>query len=762
MGTTNQLISTTTNNASYDPYLKQTLMNLVGSATNEANQAYTPYTGARVAGLSDDEIAAYNLIRNGSMSEMPLYQQAGDVYNQGLSQLNRVAGQQTWTPEAATQYMNPYIQNVVNTTTSDAVRNNQQQLNALRANQKMSGAFGGSRGAIAETEMLNNNNNTLQSTLANLYNTGYTNAQTQFNSDRDYGANLVGMYGQAASGLTGLAGAQSAYRAGQAQDLSSIGQTQRGLAQTSLDTAYQDFQNQQNWNKGQLSYLSSILSGNPLSNASTGTTQAVTNTLPTNSTAQNVLGSITTGLGLASNLSNAFSGIFGNSTKKARGGLVETKKYARGGLTEAEINNLLAMQSYAVNNRINSNLSKAEQAQLEYLRANYPDYSGVNIPTDVDNSIFSPRGIQREQSGPIRGALVNDRSIGRQAGRLDLTSLYEATQPDRVVEAINNYTADSPDDTNLQHYLKAAQRFAGTAVGGGLSALTHAGSNIVNSARDYLNSPYQGGDTASTPTNVVPTPPQEPPVASPVNLDQHNYDYEGLANLINIANSGDTIGTPQQEYSAPVVTPKESGPATTLADLFTTPEPSFAEQALSPNPLLMMGLGMMGANAKNNPYDTWSNMASAASDALTKYEQISQGNDTSLLNRQRAIVEAANAAANNKLQARGQDIQSRGQDINAQLQREQFASADRRAQLAAQVNAAKLTSRGVMTESQYFTALSSLTKALNEMEPTPENAAQRKVLSDNLEMLQRRMQMGLVTPDGSNGSDMEIEFGNNQ
>lgn len=680
MGTTNQLISTTTNNASYDPYLKQTLMNLVGSATNEANQAYTPYTGARVAGLSDDEIAAYNLIRNGSMSEMPLYQQAGDVYNQGLSQLNRVAGQQTWTPEAATQYMNPYIQNVVNTTTSEAIRNNQQQLNALRANQKMSGAFGGSRGAIAETEMLNNNNNTLQSTLANLYNTGYTNAQTQFNSDRDYGANLVGMYGQAASGLTGLAGAQSAYRAGQAQDLSSIGQTQRGLAQTSLDTAYQDFQNQQNWNKGQLSYLSSILSGNPLSNASTGTTQAVTNTLPTNSTAQNVLGSITTGLGLASNLSNAFSGIFGNSTEKARGGLVETKKYARGGQVDA----------------------------LNEEQGRFNDYA--------ESLRWRP----------------------------------------------------SAEDTKLSQLLNQWRNIP-TALSSGLGNIAYEVAKVPAHAIDWLGSPAlepeqvtTQNQVASTPTNVVPTPPQEPPVASPVNLDPHNYDYEGLANLINMANSGDTIGTPQQGYSAPVVTPKESGPATTLADLFTTPEPSFAEQALSPNPLLMMGLGMMGANAKNNPYDTWSNMASAASDALTKYEQISQGNDTSLLNRQRAIVEAANAAADNKLQARGQDIQSRGQDMNAQLQREQMASADRRAQLAAQVNAAKLASRGVMTESQYFTALSSLTKALNEMEPTPENAAQRKVLSDNLEMLQRRMQMGLVTPDGSNGSDMEIEFGNNQ
>lgn len=324
------LVTTTTNTTDYDPFLKSTLTNLVTAATGQANQAYTPYTGQRIADMTPDELLAYQQIRSGNLSEMPLFEKAAGAYDSGLSTLNNLQGMNSWNNDAASQYMNPYIKQVVNSTVDQASRQNQQQLNALRSNQKLTGAFGGSRGAIGEAALLDNANRSLQDTVGKLYSTGYENAQNQFNTDREAQQKLVGLYGGAASGLSGLAGSQSAYRAGQSQDLMTSGQNQRTYAQSNLDQAYQDFTNQRDWGKNQLSFLSDILAGNSLSNAATGATQTVTPTYPSQSGLQSTLGSISAGLGLASNLSNAFGSLFG-SNSKARGGLV--KEYAEGGLT---------------------------------------------------------------------------------------------------------------------------------------------------------------------------------------------------------------------------------------------------------------------------------------------------------------------------------------------------------------------------------------------------------------------------------------------
>ena len=83
-------------------------------------------------------------LRDTYLDQQPVLDKAGTALNKGLSTLDTTGG--NWDSTVAQQYMNPYIQNVVNATTDEATRNNQKQLSTLRANNVLTGSFGGSRG----------------------------------------------------------------------------------------------------------------------------------------------------------------------------------------------------------------------------------------------------------------------------------------------------------------------------------------------------------------------------------------------------------------------------------------------------------------------------------------------------------------------------------------------------------------------------------------------------------------------------------------
>jgi hypothetical protein len=152
------------------------------------------------------------------------------------------------------------------------------------------------------------------------------------NSDRSSNLQLASLAGgltnndatrqlQAGNALSALGTSRQNYDLSQANALSGIGQQQQQLGQSGLNTAYGDFQTQQGWNKNNLSWLSSILSGS----AKPTTT---TTTAPGASTGSQILGGLTSGFGLL-----GATGAFGDdgwiSSLFAEGGRVQL---ARGGL----------------------------------------------------------------------------------------------------------------------------------------------------------------------------------------------------------------------------------------------------------------------------------------------------------------------------------------------------------------------------------------------------------------------------------------------
>tara|TARA_R110000803_G_scaffold163913_2_gene227662 strand:- start:2572 stop:3603 length:1032 start_codon:yes stop_codon:yes gene_type:complete len=228
-----------------------------------------------------------------------------------------------FTGQTAGNYMNPYMQNVVDIQQREAGRASDIQRNVNQAQAVGQGAFGGSRSAIVEAERQRNLGTQLGDIQAQGLNAAYNQAQQQFNTEnqlgeqsRQYGAGLglQGLQTQAqAAGQLGLIGNQAyTQQMGINQLQSQYGGQQQALQQQDYDRKYQDFLNQQNYPQQQLTNYANIL-GQGLRGVGTSSTQTLT---PPPSTMQNIgtLGMSAAGIG---------------SLLKARGGYVG---YASGGM----------------------------------------------------------------------------------------------------------------------------------------------------------------------------------------------------------------------------------------------------------------------------------------------------------------------------------------------------------------------------------------------------------------------------------------------
>jgi hypothetical protein len=130
----------------------------------------------------------------------------------------------------AQQYMNPYLQASLDPQLAEARRQSQitQMGNAAKATQ--SGAFGGGRNAIMDAETQRNLGTNLANITGQGYNTAYTNAMGQFNSDQ--ARQLQAQQGNEASRQFGaqqaLTNAQQAAQYGQSAQAQNMQQQQFG------------------------------------------------------------------------------------------------------------------------------------------------------------------------------------------------------------------------------------------------------------------------------------------------------------------------------------------------------------------------------------------------------------------------------------------------------------------------------------------------------------------------------------------------------
>jgi hypothetical protein len=233
-------------------YARPYFENLMERAEGESLQGYQPYQGQRIAesGSIADIVNSRDMARNVANQGMPETQEAIG----GIRDLSR---QGQFTGQMAQDYMNPYMEQVVDRQKQGAIQDFNRMGASRNAQAVNAGAFGGSRQGV--TDYLAQEG--LQQQLGDIDASGreaaFRDARSGFDADRQAGM----------SGLGQLAQLGSARRAGDiqgAQLLEGIGKQQLGEQQAGMDIGYQDFMNQQNFNKDQLGFFSNMLQGVPV------------------------------------------------------------------------------------------------------------------------------------------------------------------------------------------------------------------------------------------------------------------------------------------------------------------------------------------------------------------------------------------------------------------------------------------------------------------------------------------------------------------
>jgi hypothetical protein len=292
----------------YEELLKQTgkqVYETDASGNVTGVQPYVPYTGERVAGFTPEqekvqsEVAGmttpggFGTAASGLGAGTSLgFGAAGAGLGQAFGYSPTAISGGTFDPSAASYYMSPYQSNI----TDIAVREARKQAD-LAKTAGMSGAigrgtFGGARQALLQSEQERGAQQNIANIRAQGQQDAYLNAQKQFEADqaRRMKAAELGQQGQQFAaglgkdiGLGGLqAGMEGAAKTGALAATEQVSNLERLKAQAASagekqalqqeinNLQYQQFQEQKNYEKAQLDYLSNILRGNA---AALGTTQ---------------------------------------------------------------------------------------------------------------------------------------------------------------------------------------------------------------------------------------------------------------------------------------------------------------------------------------------------------------------------------------------------------------------------------------------------------------------------------------------------------
>jgi len=206
-----------TTETSLAPWAGDAVTDFIGRGTALAKEAYTPYTGALSAGTS------------------PLQQQA-------FEKAGGLGG--TFDSAAASQYMNPYIQNALQPQLNELRRQADISQQALSGKFAGAGALGGARDAISRSEGIRNLLTQQSGVIGGAYKDAYDKAMQQYNTSRT----------QELNDLNAMLGA---------------GQTQRGIEEDKIKADRAAFEEERLDPYQKIKFEQSLFSGLPLSSTTT-------------------------------------------------------------------------------------------------------------------------------------------------------------------------------------------------------------------------------------------------------------------------------------------------------------------------------------------------------------------------------------------------------------------------------------------------------------------------------------------------------------
>lgn len=249
---------------------------LMGRAEDISTEAYIPYTEQRIAERDPSTLLSREMaVDLGSSGAPTQFTQAQNLVTSAGGFRPGTFQTQEFTGADARKYMNPYLENVLDTQFQRSQQQFAEQQAGRDAAAVKSGAFGGTRGAVADEMARSELNSRLQESIAKEYQNAYANAQSQFERDqaraaagqaqeeasRQYGAK-IGL--TAAEQLRALGTSEFDVTGRQLGLLQQAGAQTEEDAQRQLDLAYRDFLTQRDYEKEQLNVYNAALRGMPI------------------------------------------------------------------------------------------------------------------------------------------------------------------------------------------------------------------------------------------------------------------------------------------------------------------------------------------------------------------------------------------------------------------------------------------------------------------------------------------------------------------
>lgn len=235
--------------------------NMLGKTEAVASQPYQVYGGPMTAGASELQNKVFQGLGSlsfpsqlgktfSSSDAYPMPTMGADAYSPGAIGTGAGAAPIGTPPVGSTsptgiaaQYMNPYLEAVLQPQLEEMRRQSQINLQPGLAKLTQAGGFGGGRQAIMESEA---NRNLLQEqnkTIGTGYANAYDKAMQQFNTEQGQAKTLADM-------------------------LSGVGSTQRGIEQEGITADYNEFLAQRDYPQKMLQFQQSMLQGLPISTVS--------------------------------------------------------------------------------------------------------------------------------------------------------------------------------------------------------------------------------------------------------------------------------------------------------------------------------------------------------------------------------------------------------------------------------------------------------------------------------------------------------------
>ena len=223
----------------------------------------------QIAGFSPTQLAAMQQAYSGIGAYRPYLQAAGAGQTAALGATGagiQSLGQMQFDPSRAQAFMDPYQQAVTQDALKEIDRQSQMASNQLAGQAVGAGAFGGSRYGLQQSELARNAADMRSRRIFEDLSRNYQQAQAAAqaaNQQRLQQGQGFGQLGQMTSGISGamagLGGQTQAMGQSDVNQLMGIGGMQQQLAQTGLNTAYQNQLALQNAPWQQLSAGANIL-----------------------------------------------------------------------------------------------------------------------------------------------------------------------------------------------------------------------------------------------------------------------------------------------------------------------------------------------------------------------------------------------------------------------------------------------------------------------------------------------------------------------